>query len=211
MRKRRKYTRGKSKADKALRLAKKLKREVDGEKKIKDIEVSAQNLSTTPFLVLLSDINQGDTHATRCADRIKAWTNHCKAAIEYVSNGQWYITLGILVKKNNTVTAPTFVGTAATDLVETAATAIGQTMASNHWHNRGAYKVLWRMTIPPNTDDIDNLFIEKFTRLGHRVFYNAATASGNDMKGNLWLFAYSNATSNYPKLTVYNRFKYVDN
>jgi len=211
MPRKRRYKRSQTKADRALKLANKLKREIDGEKKIKDVEHTLTGTPIAPQLVLLSDVDQGDTHAQRDGDRIKAWTNHFKGLLKWSASSTWTVTMGIIVKKNNSITAPTINTVAATDLLEAPASATLKCLASNSWHNRESYKVLWKVTIPGNTDSIDSIYIEKFNRLGHRILYNSATAANNDMQGNLWFFIFSDATDNYPTIEFYNRFKFVDN
>lgn len=208
---RKRRMRGKGKADKALKIVKKLKKEMDGEKKIYDKEVTLTGVPVAPVLYLLSDVDQGDTHATRDGDRIKAWSNHCKCLLKWSASSTWTVTLGILIKKNNTTTAPTINTVSATDLLESPANNTLKVLASNKWHNRESYKVLWKETIPGNTDSIDSVFIEKFNKLGHRIIYNASDATNNDMQGNLWFFAFSDASDNYPTIELYNRFKFVDN
>jgi len=211
MPKRKRYRKSNNKADRALKIATKLKREIDGEKKIRDVEQTYVGVPVAPLLVLLSDVNQGDTHAQRDGDRIKAWTNHFKGILKWSATSTWAVTIGIIIKKNNSITAPTINTTAATDLLESPANATLKVLASNSWHNRASYKVLWKHTFPANTDSTDAIYLDKFNRLGHRILYNSATAANNDMQGNLWFFAYSDATDNYPTIEFYNRFKFVDN
>lgn len=215
----RRYKRKGKIAQKALKLAKKNRRDIAGEIKRVDIilgTTDVTNVTTVGVVTLLSDVDQGDSASQRDGDSIKARSLHIKGKIEWQTGGEnTTVTIMVIRKDINNDDNPTKHGAIGVETAVLVTVAPNQLipLASLQWTNRQNWKVLSRDYFVGNPDSQDNLVFEKYIRLNHRVYYDSATASAGARQGNLFLIAISElvAGTTAPHLSFFSRFKYVDN
>lgn len=189
---------------KAYRMAKSIKRTYKPEVKKYDKGQSAYSAGTTAGVILINDMAQGDTSATREGNKIlcryvtaKGWIKHNNTA----TDGQVVKVWLIQDKQQIGDTSPT-----AANIFTVAANSIISPLNND---SAGRFKILWSKTYvidPSNEIKPFNLY----KRINIPTRFNG-TASGDIQKNGLYIVYASSDNTNKPELTIDIRTAYIDN
>ncbi len=196
-----------SDAKKALVMASHLKRLVNVEIKNFDVQQTAVAITTTPVIVQLSNIPQGDTNITRDGAQCKVLslelglqlTPHVNGAITGVR------ILVVCDKQTN--------GSIYTNSDLLADVTVNDNMASPYnLDNKFRFQILWDKRFNLATNNRSNASFTKRFKMSKVLRFDGSTPSIADLTSmSLSLVQFTNEPTNTPLITMFSRLHFVDN
>lgn len=189
-----------SMAYKGLRLATRLARLVNVEKKMYEIQ-NTLTPATTGTVVALANPAQGDTDITRDGDSIKPLNLHIKLLARFNSSAtRSGLRVTIVRTKYERAVQPT--------LLTVFGSSTPALVANKDWDNRFDTKILYDRVFRLDAEH-EQFMVDKMIRLdGHIQFDGGSTDTNN---GGIFMLVYSDEATNYPSLLYQTRMIFVDN
>ncbi len=194
-------------AKKALTLAQGLKRLVNVEIKNHDVQQTVVNLTTTPVIIQLSNIPQGDTTITRDGAQCKVLAIEMNVQIHAVASSS-ISTVRLLLVCDKQTNQAIYVNT---DLLEDV-TISDNLVTPLNLDNKFRFNVIWDKvyTLPLNGQSVRN--IKKVFRMSKILRFDSSTPSIADLTSNSFsLVQMANEGTNLPTITMFSRLRFVDN
>lgn len=187
----------------ALRMAKKLKRLVNVERKYL-IYTNNINVPDTGTIYFLSGVPQGDTSSSRDGNKCKALSLNFHAQVTIDTNAVRSACRIILFKdKSSNGSAP-----AVLDVLENAT----YLYSYNNVNCPYRFQILFDKTFSLSTTGTQTINVKRFIKMGHHITYKGTGATQSDAAdGHIYMLVISNETTNQPDLEVNSRLTFVDN
>ncbi len=196
-----------SDAQKALNLALGLKRLVNVEVKNFDVQQTAVSISTTPVIVQLSNIPQGDTTITRDGAQCKILSIDFNMHVVRNASAAVTIVRLILVCDKQTNQAIYTSG----DLLEDI-TSNDNIESPLNLDNKFRFTVLWDRRFNLSAPYSGVGMVRKRVSMNKILRFDGSTPSIADLTSNsLSLLQVSNESTNTPNITMFSRLRFVDN
>ncbi len=197
-----------STASKALAVAYGIKRLMNVEFKFHDVQSTSTAITSTPLIVQLTNIPQGDTSETRDGAQVKITRIQIKYKID--SNPTPFVTLIRVMLIHDSQTNQAIY--AATDLLEDI-TQHDAIVSMLNLDNKYRFSVLYnKVHYFGNANGSNGTYKEIMKDMDLRIRFDASTPDITDLtSSSLSLLFVSTATTNTPLLTLFSRIRYVDN
>lgn len=182
-----------------------LKSIVNVEKKFIDITNSAQNISSTPSLVILNPLTTGDTMSTRDGQSIKMISHRFSFTATINAAGTAAnVRIIILRDKQANGAAP-----AAGDVLQSSTNLTSPLNLSNGKR----FKIYRDMQCSLSLNGNETYNMQIYYKMAAHTRFNTGNAgTAADIQTNtLYLLYMSDVGANYPTLTYYSRVRFIDN
>lgn len=193
-------------AKKALVIASHLKRLVNVEIKNHDVKQTGITVTTTPVIIQLSNIPQGDTTVTRDGSQCKVLSLEFTANVNRHASGTVTLIRLILVCDKQTNQAVYLHSDLLADVT------VGDNILSPfNLDNKFRFQVLMDVTFNLSTS-VTAKKIKRSIRMSKILRFDANTSAIADLTSNsLSLVQITNETTNQPAIHMFSRLRFVDN
>ncbi len=194
-------------AAKALRLAKHVKSLLNVEVKNHDVQQSVQNVTTTPVIIQLTNIEQGDSTNQRDGAQMKL--TGLEFTMQVLLNGsatRSSFRIMIICDKQTNQAIYT-----AADVLEDV-TSTDMIFSPRNLDNLQRFQILADWTVHVGTAEGRIKHFKKFIKLNKIIRYDASTAAIADLTmSSLSLLQVSSEATNGPQITTFSRLRFIDN
>ncbi len=194
-------------AKKALKIALATKRLLNVEIKNHDVQQSVANITTTPVIVQLTNIPQGDGTSERDGAQVKL--TQLEFRMQVLLNGSAtrssYRILIICDKQTNQALY------SAADVLEDV-TSTDMIFSPINLDNKRRFQILDDWTVHVGTAEGRIKHFKKFYKMNKIIRWDASTSAIADLtQSSLSLLMVSSEATNGPQITSFSRVRYIDN
>ncbi len=184
-----------------------LKRLINVEFKFHDVQLSASAFTVAPIITQLSNIDQGDTASTRDGSQVKCLSLQLSYFINQNASGVIDVVRVLLVKDKQTNQAIYTIGDLLSDVTT------GDSIVSPYNRdNRLRFTVLYDKVHHFSAGDRRVATFGRKFRQDQILRYDAAVGDITDSTQSSYsLVTITNASANFPAITMFSRLNYVDN